>query len=147
LLTFAFTRLQVWSDDVTLTVMLPIMSLAFSLWIARLWYGPSLPRAVERVLLNPAMQYIGKVSYGVYLYHELVRVAVWYWGKPLMLAWPASAGYVTRLAAYILLSVALAGLSYEWIEKSFLRLRTLFRPGVAPAGQTPRSAQQAPTGT
>jgi peptidoglycan/LPS O-acetylase OafA/YrhL len=83
-------------------------------------------------MLNPIVQYVGKVSYGVYLYHELVRVAVWYFGKPLMQAWPASMGYVVRLAVYIVLSVVVAAISYECIEKNFLKLRRRFRPADRP---------------
>jgi peptidoglycan/LPS O-acetylase OafA/YrhL len=147
LLAFAFSTLKIWPHEKILTVLLPFMSFAFAVWIARLWYGPAVPRAVDRLLLNPVMQYIGKVSYGVYLYHELVRVAVWHWGKPMMAAWPSSAGYLVRLAAYLLLSIAVAGLSYELIEKNFLKLRTLFRPGDAPGKIAPRSAHQAPTGS
>jgi peptidoglycan/LPS O-acetylase OafA/YrhL len=146
-LAFALSTLKLWPHERILTVLLPFMSIAFVLWIARLWYGPSVPSLVSRLLLHPVMQYIGKVSYGVYLYHELVRVAVWHFGKPLMSAWSASAGYGVRLIAYLVLSIAVAGLSYEWIEKNFLRLRTLFRPGSAPGESAKRSAREAPTGS
>ena len=65
----------------------------------------------------------------------------------MMAAWPSSAGYLVRLAAYLLLSVVVAGLSYELVEKNFLKLRTLFRPGSAPGKTASRSARQAPTGS
>jgi len=146
-LAFAFSTLKVWPHEKILTVLLPFMSLAFAVWIARLWYGPAVPRVVDRMLLNGAMQYIGKVSYGIYLYHELVRVAVWYYGKPLMAAWPTSVGYLVRLGAYVLLSLVVAGLSYELIEKNFLKLRKLFRPGSAPSKTALASARQATTGS
>lgn len=146
-LTFALSTGKVWPHERILTVLLPFTSIAFVIWIARLWYGPPVSRVVSGLLLHPVMQYIGKVSYGVYLYHELVRVAVWHFGKPLMSAWPASVGYSVRLLLYLALSIAVAGLSYEWIEKNFLKLRTLFRPGSAPGGSAKPSAREAPTGS
>lgn len=125
-LAFALSASRVWSEEQVRAVLLPFMSLAFALWVAWLWYRPLSPR-IAPFLLNPVVQYVGKVSYGVYLYHELVRVAVWHFGKPLMLGWPTSLGYVVRLLLYGALSVAVAALSYELVEKRFLALRGLFR--------------------
>ena len=134
LLAFALSAAHVWPEERVRAVLLPFMSLAFALWVAWLWYRPLSPRLAP-LLLNPVVQYIGKVSYGVYLYHELVRVAVWHVGKPLMAGWPSSLGYVVRLLLYAALSVAVAALSYELVEKRFLALRSLFRRrSAAPAG-------------
>lgn len=105
--------------------LLPV-SIYFVLWIISLWYLP-LSEKIKPLILNPAIQYIGKVSYGVYLYHELVRALVWYFTKPLMAAWPQSLGYVGRLSLYVALSIVIASLSYEFIERRFLRLRVLFK--------------------
>ena len=74
------------------------------------------------------MVYIGKVSYGIYLYHEAVRVGVWYWMKPLMAGWPPSVGFLARLALYAMISFVLAAISYELFEKRFLRYSNHFRP-------------------
>ena len=97
-------------------------------------------RNLHWFFLNPAVQYVGKVSYGIYLFHEVARVAVWTYGKPMMATWPPAVGYATRLALYLLLSVFIAALSYEFLEKRFLRLRTIVRPeGVSrpmPPGNT-----------
>jgi hypothetical protein len=53
---------------------------------------------VRRFLQQRGLVYIGKISYGVYLYHEAVRVAVWALMKPVMSSWQPSVGFVVRLA-------------------------------------------------
>ena len=126
LLAFALSATHLWTEQQVRGILLPLMSIAFVAWIVDLWYRPLSPR-IAPFMLNSAVQYIGKVSYGIYLYHELVRVGVWYFAKPLMVSWPTSLGYVTRLSVYALLSIAVAAISYELIEKRFLKLRRRFR--------------------
>jgi peptidoglycan/LPS O-acetylase OafA/YrhL len=119
-----------WDESRIRTVFIPLLVPVFAFWIARLWSVrmDSWPR---RVLQASGMVYIGKISYGVYLYHEAVRVAVWYVMKPLMSNWSPAAGFVARMAIYMLLSFMLAAVSYECFEKKFLRLAGRFRPARA----------------
>lgn len=121
-----------WSENLTRSVFVPLLVPAFAFWIARLWSVQS-SGAVRRFLQRPALTYIGKISYGVYLYHEAVRIAVWGLMKPLMSGWQPGVGFLVRLAVYLLASFALAALSYEFFEKRFLRLAGRFRPPRAPA--------------
>jgi peptidoglycan/LPS O-acetylase OafA/YrhL len=113
--------------DSTVDAFLPLLVPLFALWIARLWTVQS-ASAVRRLLQQPALVYLGKISYGVYLYHEALRIAVWGLMKPAMSHWQPGIGFVVRLAVYLLLSVAVAALSYEFFEKRFLRLADRFRP-------------------
>jgi peptidoglycan/LPS O-acetylase OafA/YrhL len=146
MLVFLLSALHLWTHEKVMARLLPFASAAFVLWIAWLWYRP-LPAWLAPIMLNPLVQYIGKVSYGVYLYHELVRVAVWYFAKPAMSVWPAWLGYGVRLLLYLGLSVALAALSYELMERKLLKLRRAFRPtGGAIALPTSNAASQARTG-
>jgi peptidoglycan/LPS O-acetylase OafA/YrhL len=126
LIAFILSASNVWSENQVRDRLLPALSTVFVLWIVRLWYLPLLPSTAP-FLLNPAIRYIGEISYGIYLYHQLVRVAIWHFGKPAMADWPATLGYVTRLLLYIGLSIAVAALSYELFEKRFLRMRGRFR--------------------
>jgi peptidoglycan/LPS O-acetylase OafA/YrhL len=116
-----------WSEDRVRTVFIPLLVPVFAIWVARLWYvrGSGL---VRRVLQDARVVYVGKISYGVYLYHEAVRIGVWAWMKPWMAGWPAGPGFVLRMAVYVAVSLALAAISYECFEKRFLRLAGRFRP-------------------
>lgn len=107
---------------------LPILVPAFACWTARLWDANSpVSRAWSTLVQHPALVYVGAISYGVYLYHQAVRMAVWHWGKPMMANWPAAIGFITRFGIYLALSIALAALSYRWIEQPFLRLARRFK--------------------
>jgi len=116
-----------WPEDRIREVLLPILVPIFGWWIARLWTVQSGSKFRE-VLRSRGLVYIGKISYGVYLCHEAVRVGVWSVMKPLMSDWSPAFGFVARLVVYLLLSFALASLSYECLEKRFLRFTGRFRP-------------------
>jgi len=127
-----------WSENRIRGALIPILVPIFALWIARLWNVRS-SGPLRRLLQQPALVYVGKISYGVYLYHEAVRVAVWDLLKPVMSGWQPGVGFVVRLLVYGLVSFALAALSYEFFEKRFLRLADRFRPPRAAAeASTPR---------
>ena len=62
--------------------------------------------------------YLGKISYGIYVYHVFVIVLV----SPLLLTWGMSETHydALRLSILFLLTVALASLSWHWLEQPFL---------------------------
>ena len=119
-----------WSAGRTLDVFVPLLVPIFALWVARLWHLPS-SGWTRTLMQNRGLVYIGKISYGVYLYHEAVRVAVWDLMKPVMSGWAPAPGFVVRLLIYVAISLVLAAISYEQFEKRFLRLAARFRPSRA----------------
>jgi peptidoglycan/LPS O-acetylase OafA/YrhL len=119
-----------WPESRMHEVFIPLLVPVFAFWIARLWSVGG-DGWMRRLLQSRTLVYVGKISYGVYLYHEAVRVAVWFTMKPWMAHWPAGAGFVIRMAVYFVVSFALAALSYEFFEKKFLKLTDRFRPGRA----------------
>ena len=131
-----------WDEDRMRDVFIPVLVPIFAFWIARLWLGQS-QGWTRRLVQSRSLVYIGKISYGVYLYHEAVRVAVWALMKPAMAHWTPAAGFATRLAIYVLVSFALAALSYEFFEKRFLRLAGRFRPARAANEEAGRRGQPA----
>jgi peptidoglycan/LPS O-acetylase OafA/YrhL len=67
--------------------------------------------------------YLGKISYGLYVYHVLALVLVG-------LALGGKAGTPARFLVYwfggLILTIALASASYRWLESPFLRLKERF---------------------
>jgi peptidoglycan/LPS O-acetylase OafA/YrhL len=81
-------------------------------------------------LENPLFNFMGKISYGLYIYHPVIIVACMYSISQLM---PYSPGfsvllYITSYA----LTTAVAWLSYTYFEKQFMRLKDRFAPDAPP---------------
>jgi peptidoglycan/LPS O-acetylase OafA/YrhL len=94
------------------------------------------PSRIAALLLeNAPVVGVGRISYGVYLYHMLII----YWMRPAGLGW-RHPGTITAVA---LLSVAAALASYYGIERPCLRLKDRFghrRSAATPANPAPRAA-------
>ena len=95
-----------------------------------------------RILLSRAAIHIGRVSYGIYLLHPLVSLAVsamtgtlWKTG---VVGGPIAAGLFHVLAVGCL-TIAVATLSFRFFETPFLRLKQRF-VARRPAGEAERAA-------
>ena len=78
----------------------------------------------EKNILNleyPVLNYLGKISYGLYMYHSIVIVVAL---KILMMLGLVRFGSVYILS--ILLTIVLAGLSYRFYEKPFIARKIRF---------------------
>lgn len=73
---------------------------------------------VAPVLAQPAMVWIGRISYGLYLLH----LPVYYVVEKLI----PEAPLLVRLGWKVAMSLALAALSYRWVERRFLRMKSKF---------------------
>jgi peptidoglycan/LPS O-acetylase OafA/YrhL len=84
---------------------------------------------IGRFFTHPAMRFLGKYSYGIYVFHGIIGfffydmqteyiVASWVGSHLLAVLLQASLGMA--------LSVLVAVVSYEWFEKRFLRLKRWF---------------------
>jgi peptidoglycan/LPS O-acetylase OafA/YrhL len=93
--------------------------------VAMLWYGPA--DRVTSVLSSRPMAYLGQISYGLYLYHLLAQKFVWEVLLPGLEHWNQYARYGLRFALYVALTVVIASLSYQLIEKRFLALKDRLR--------------------
>jgi peptidoglycan/LPS O-acetylase OafA/YrhL len=73
---------------------------------------------------SAAMRYLGRISYGLYVFHLPVQVTIWhkvpYFAKP----W--------RLLLEIAITIALAAASFQWWEKPFLRKKDKWFAGSSP---------------
>ncbi len=81
--------------------------------------GEQVPRAATAVLANPVSRYLGKISYGIFLWHMAV-IEVWLRVSDT----PEFGGrFWATYSVTILGSVAVASASYYLIERPFQRLR------------------------
>jgi len=73
-----------------------------------------------RFLENSTLNYLGKISYGMYMYHTLVIIIVsqFFIGET-----EINNTYFTYLAFTILFTIAISHLSYNYIEKPFFNLK------------------------
>lgn len=105
--------------------LIPPFALLFSLLIAMFWYGSD--DWIANLLSWHPLVYIGKISYGIYLYHMVAHYLTW----DVLLAqiedWPSYPKMALRLVVYGILSVGIAALSYHFYEKPFLRLKQSLR--------------------
>ena len=93
------------------------------------------PRTLWR-LENPVLDYLGKISYGLYMYHPLAIVIV------IRLA--QLCGFESRIVSLggaVLLTTTMAAASYELFERRFLKLKSRFSAIVS--GDDARRVQRA----
>ncbi len=100
-----------------------LLNLAGAALVFHLVNGTS-PRALQ----NRALLYVGKISYGVYVWHLLVLQGFFY-------LWPdwklhrLSPRGLAFFAAYLVCVLAIASLSFFGFEQFFLRFKDRFTPG------------------
>jgi peptidoglycan/LPS O-acetylase OafA/YrhL len=104
------------------------LSLHWSIFFAWLvgWASLGFKGLGKRVLENPAVLYVGKISYGFYIFHTFVGAAVdrvWPGHESSLLLYPVKYGATILVAA----------LSWHLIEAPISSLKERFRYGVARA--------------
>jgi len=70
----------------------------------------------------PILRYLGKISYGLYIYHFAIT---WFAARIVSDLWqiPYETGKPLILVLTLLLSIVAASLSYRWVEKPLLNLK------------------------
>lgn len=81
---------------------------------------------IGRVLQSGPLVYIGKISYGIYLYHPFLRAALPRFLQQLGISIPLT-GFGT-LFFYSAMSIALAAISWHFFEKPINNLKEHFAP-------------------
>ena len=104
---------------------LPIFCVAASLLVAMLWYGPD-DRIASALAWRP-IAHAGRISYGIYLYHEFARYLTWNVLLPGLDRWPKPIRFGLRTATFLALSVLIASISYRLLERPFLALKARLR--------------------
>lgn len=89
--------------------------------------GALLPWGIARLLSGPALPFLGKISFGIYVYHILGIALVTRYGPMLLdTAGDARTLWWLRLAMTLALTIATAAVSYLLWERPFLRLKTRY---------------------
>jgi peptidoglycan/LPS O-acetylase OafA/YrhL len=106
--------------------------LAASLATGALIVGLQGPSPIANVLSLGPISYTGKISYGLYLYHWPVFIL----GE----SWKIHTPFHLYAVALIALIFAIAALSFEFVEKPFLKLKDRFNwrvdtPSVVPSAR------------
>ncbi len=76
---------------------------------------------------NRLTEYLGKISYGIYLYHCIVITLVVYVFQKLNLTGSPNLGVIVFYALVFLLTFVVSALSYTYFESKFLLLKKKFR--------------------
>jgi peptidoglycan/LPS O-acetylase OafA/YrhL len=79
------------------------------------------PASGARVLAHPVFVYLGRISYGLYVYHMTGLMFARH-----ILRDENPKGHVARAALGLLLTVLISMASYRWLETPFLRLKDHF---------------------
>ncbi len=91
---------------------------------AALWYGT--PDALSRLLSFRPLAYLGKISYGLYLYHMLAQHIVWKWTH-VAIPGGKTVQFGVKTLAFLAISIAIAAASFHLIEQPIGRLKRYFR--------------------
>jgi peptidoglycan/LPS O-acetylase OafA/YrhL len=116
----------------------PGLELLFSGLIVLAWAATD-GDAIHRILCSPLLLKTGKYSYGGYVFHDILRSALFepYMAPSRFAPLPEALAIVVHAALSITLSFAVALLSWHLLEKRFLRLKRYFEyvaePDVIPA--------------
>jgi peptidoglycan/LPS O-acetylase OafA/YrhL len=93
-----------------------VYSLIFTLILINLAKNPASILSLE----NPVFNYLGKISYGMYMYHTIAVVI----GVKISHSYNNS-NFVSYPISYVL-TILISMLSYEFFEKPFLRIKDKF---------------------
>jgi peptidoglycan/LPS O-acetylase OafA/YrhL len=91
-----------------------------------------------RLLSWAPLVYLGKISYGMYVYHVFIIILI----SPLLVPYGLSEGHnaLGRIAVLLVLTVAMSSLSWHWLEQPFLAWKKSLATGRRPAPERARQA-------
>lgn len=126
---FSYKTAQIFipSDEITFLIGLPSLCLIFSSFIL---YSLSLDsKHIFRNILNlKPLTFIGKISYGVYIYHWLVIVGLSQNQNTFFDTHNFSQGIFPFTALVLLITIGIASISFYYLERPILNLKNKYAP-------------------
>jgi peptidoglycan/LPS O-acetylase OafA/YrhL len=113
-----------------------VAALCVGIVLLHLVHCPS--RAMEAVLTLPALVWLGRISYGVYLWHSPIQTGVFGEARILRLGVTGP----LRIAIPFVVTIAVAAVSFYLLERPILRANTKRRQRIAAAQTLRRTAAQ-----
>ncbi len=149
LLTWA---LLIWALISETAYRLPVMGACSLMLVLKGVNGDYAIPWVHGVLAHPAVTFVGRISYGIYVYHWPLGLALnEYVFDPLWLSIDFSAlgplaklrwhAWLIKLPLYYLATVGVAYLSYRYFESPLLRLKDRWFPSAQKAASVPVGAR------
>jgi peptidoglycan/LPS O-acetylase OafA/YrhL len=120
----AFARARLSEAQITLFGV-PLVSIGFAALVSSLWLASD--TTLANILSVGPLTYLGKISYGMYLYHMLVHQLIWGFLLTGIEDWNRWLKFAIRLSAFWGLTLALSTVSYFALEKRFLSLKDKLR--------------------
>ncbi len=80
----------------------------------------------SNLLEHPILSYLGKISYGIYMYHLMIIPVILYLYKPLMFYMSEAILNLAIYSSVILLTIIVSALSYTFFEKYFILAKERF---------------------
>jgi peptidoglycan/LPS O-acetylase OafA/YrhL len=101
-----------------------LVAAAVAVLLAALLCSP--PRLLARPLEAPALVWLGRRSYGLYLWHFPIFFVVRFWltaQREVAFVCGLRASQISQIVIVYAVSITTAGLSFAWVEQPFLRLK------------------------
>jgi peptidoglycan/LPS O-acetylase OafA/YrhL len=105
--------------------------IAMTLFLAATLCMSLQPGVLQRVLSLRWLRWIGKVSFGVYIYHVFLVSLFGLIAERLVGTANNTLYLVVRMAVAASMTLVIAGLSFRWFERPLLRLKDRFAPRTA----------------
>lgn len=121
LLLYAGPALLQWGGLINPLVATALFVVSLSLLFVKVVFEPN---ALHHFLARPVFERLGRLSYSLYLWHTVCISLVLHQVIPLLglQGWPATGALVQAVLA-LLMSMAVAALSYRWFERGYFERR------------------------
>ena len=123
-----FGSLVIWAGESHFRLSIMFMALPTGLlalwWISHIAAG--IPGIFGRLVALPPSVYVGRISYGIYVYHFFVPIAL----KPMLHRFHIEDGHVLFVIICIVVTIVISSLSWFLLEKPINSLKSRFKQGM-----------------